>query len=1300
MAEFNEREYIQYDIREALNVDISLSPSEISYERVISPEISNITQSGDAKTFNIDNRGFDIDYNGVRLSSDSAVINSSGDKNISVDADGIFLSDNVFNKHVYDGIKISSDINISPDEFSVSRDTPRIEISTDIPLSGNTGSVENKIAAELNTDIPLSPDTASADIAMPVPDINTDIQVSGDTPDVHIVKQTGNIDTGISLSPQSITSEYKPDIEFDTNIQISDDTPDIHTIRQVNNIDTDIPVSDDTPNIHTPRITQAVDTDILLSPQSITSEYKPNVQMDDDIQIADSTFNIHTPRTTRPINTDVPTSPNKAIITTNKPDIIIDDNIDISENDKSVYLQNWFNGKWVSYEDELVIGNNNYSNIENFRYLDNKLVGVGGFTRINTATTGLDLRNGIQLRTNYDTPSYIICQGEDNDGNMYLIDNTTAVPDAGNFDTYYVFEITPSNNKLNFTLDIVGTPTDIYLDDGNYSGTELASEIESKMNAEPLLTDGTMITFDVTFDEETRKFTIDTGDPTYSISLDYSSSTAADMIGFSKDAEYAQSITSDTAVLNETPLYSETSGATDARMSKTPDGGIIVCDSKENLIYNGDEIKCSAFLVGGTDDYIYKDDLSDYTENVINTAREDVDISFSTKDYLIGTTRYKISGIYFNLGTNGSGTSSIMTVEYYNGDEFVNLSDSEDGTSVGGVTLAQSGWVTFTAPTDAKPYLINGLFLYFYKVTISASLSTHAEVNTITLKAPPQNIVDIWDGTYRTPSLVRVNLNTNTSQWKDYTYEAAIESNQATQYLIDMNSFDDTYGAIDLVFDEPMAGVKIIMWVKNTDASGKIQIWVPGIGATPTSRDSTAGSSQNKAFSATGFALFPDNSTVNFDDEYKKTVDGVKGYVYTLSILSGATDISNNTEIDLIQGIPRQRKINNPYIFSFQYRNRLLLCGDIDGNERNRIDYSAPNSVSVFNGTNASGINNENSIYIGDEEPLTGGVSVFNQYGISVEEIALLFKNLQTYILKGSSPDDFSVHCVSNSIGCPAPLTIASIEAGVQTNDGRLQNIVIWLSSNGPVMFINNSIVPIPGIEEYFDRCHDNYINHAAISNARGWYDPTYGEYNLTLPTGSSTTNNVWLAYDVRRNKWFKRTPTNDFPNGGFIVEDTYGNQYTYGYNSDGYLLRMEDGLLWSESDYEITNTVTTSDILPFESMWDESALRKFKLIHKADDDGKLTISYFNDGVTSAMSNTNGFPDGGEDNLDLMGNTGYRYRNRILHPSGTANSFLVALSHKFKIDISGCTNIKPELIGWGAEFVRLRENDIDKDDLE
>ena len=133
-------------------------------------------------------------------------------------------------------------------------------------------------------------------------------------------------------------------------------------------------------------------------------------------------------------------------------------------------------------------------------------------------------------------------------------------------------------------------------------------------------------------------------------------------------------------------------------------------------------------------------------------------------------------------------------------------------------------------------------------------------------------------------------------------------------------------------------------------------------------------------------------------------------------------------------------------------------------------------------------------------------------------------------------PEHFRIFPISYNIGCPAPLTLATAELGYEVAEDAQRNVAIWLSYSGPILFDGAVIVPLRGIENYFDPGEEECIEFDYIDRASGAYDQTNKEYNLLIPSGENQTyNNVWLVYDLVRKKWFEK----DFGTGGNDVSAT-----------------------------------------------------------------------------------------------------------------------------------------------------------------
>lgn len=120
------------------------------------------------------------------------------------------------------------------------------------------------------------------------------------------------------------------------------------------------------------------------------------------------------------------------------------------------------------------------------------------------------------------------------------------VPGVPTFSSNDQVEITSSNNEMIFTSS-EGGPETITVDAGLYTHTELAAELQSKMQANDTLTGTGTINFACVYNTITFLHEIETDSGT--IAFTYSGSDAGDTFGFTADKSAALSITGDTPVV-------------------------------------------------------------------------------------------------------------------------------------------------------------------------------------------------------------------------------------------------------------------------------------------------------------------------------------------------------------------------------------------------------------------------------------------------------------------------------------------------------------------------------------------------------------------------------------------------------------------------------------------------------------------------------------------------------------------------------------------------------------------------------
>jgi hypothetical protein len=666
-------------------------------------------------------------------------------------------------------------------------------------------------------------------------------------------------------------------------------------------------------------------------------------------------------------------------------------------------------------------------------------------------------------------------------------------------------------------------------------------------------------------------------------------------------------ITSKLTVAGDAYHADRSTGLT-GRFSSAPQNSMVYVNGEESMIYSGIEHRVSAAFLS------LASGISDVSDTINNKLTSSYFNMSDVRKLIVMTTR-PIQGVHFYVKT-ANAAASVLVAEYWDGKAFVAVSGLADGTvAVAGRTMGQSGIVSFTHTASvAKPMHYQELYLYAYRFTMGAA--TNADIYYATVDPAFQTIKDIWDGVYRQP--IQFQLYSKASKgYADYTLQVNQSSDINTPIGAQLDGMVATDDALYAMFEEKVAGIRFTMLgnLLNTNTAVVKQYywtgaaWTELTAATHGWVDGTI--NEGVTFGTTGTTSWNPPA-----DEEKQTLFGSLGYAYKFvaqSTLSGTKGSTAEVLVDLCSGIPAQGVVQ-PFDFACQFKNRVMLGGFSAGGEGNRMDFSIPNAPDVWNGQESSS-DGINSLYFGGVEPITTAVQLYNRFGASVFAMLLVFKDMETYLLVGDSPEDFIIYPVSMVVGCPAPLTLSITEINMEGGENFTRNFAVWLSHSGPMIFDGAVIAPLKGIENYFDPNNNQYINWEYIKTARGWVDLQYKEYNLLIPTGTSTTPDTWLVYDLQRRKWYKKdTGSQPKPLSGWNVMDpATGEQFVYAGVNNGRVMQLESGTSWDGS--AIVQQVKTGDFWPSNNLWDYTTLRKFKLVVKKIDSANLyplNLNYYN----------------------------------------------------------------------------------------
>ena len=747
-----------------------------------------------------------------------------------------------------------------------------------------------------------------------------------------------------------------------------------------------------------------------------------------------------------------------------------------------------------------------------------------------------------------------------------------------------------------------------------------------------------------------------------------------------------------------TLLHTDPAGVTSGRFSPGPDGTIIYCNGQQTMVWGGDEIRCAGFYTVDDAAGANPKDYSEAVNNTLDTAGNYAPIGGTQRFGIVFTTR-PIKAVKFALKTV-NGTTATLSAKYWNGSAFTAVSSMVDGTSVGGKTMAQDGWVTFGSTVgSAKPYHFYDIYLYAYLFEISAG---SAEIKTVSVNAPFQPMIDVWDGVFRQNVAFYAS---RSGEYEDYTLETNEQSSVQYPIVATIGGLVTTDHVI-IGFEERMSAIKWGMLAgltNGTAAVATVNYWNGSAWTAVTNMiDGTVAS--GKSLNQTGVMRWmPPGEGV----EFRRELFGITGYFYKISWSATLENGTNHdgTSVDQVTGIPAQKTIP-AYKFASMYKGMVMLCNLEAGHQGNRVDFSMPDSADVFNGELSSGMG-EQSLYFGGDEPLTCGTQLYNRFGNNIFSTWVAIKAGETFLLNGDSPEDFKIFPVSDKVGCPAPMTLDTAEMGFEMAEDVTRNVAMWLSYSGPVMFDGSVLQPIDKVSKYFNPSNTDCINYAAIGKAFARYDPTFREYNLFIPTGTATDCNVWLVYDLKRQRWFEKNPGDaEFPQAALGVIDQNGARYTYLGIDTGYMMRNEHGPSWDGK--KIHQEIAPGDFWPSGDVWQKTLIRRVKILAKRlDEECYLSVTHIAD--TNEVIVDSVFIDAEDDGYEFVDSEGgygwgtdggfitalpmsVAVGGKVLIKTSQETN-LLAWCHKFKFELATYLTDKGfQPVGWAYQYLPYRED--------
>jgi len=676
----------------------------------------------------------------------------------------------------------------------------------------------------------------------------------------------------------------------------------------------------------------------------------------------------------------------------------------------------------------------------------------------------------------------------------------------------------------------------------------------------------------------------------------------------------------------------DTAGVQKGRYAIAPTGMLARCTGDRTLLYGGTKFPCNAFIDMPTtgEAFDYSDQISNELTDSGNVAT--IHASSNVATFYIGSP-LPISGFYIDVNTANTVVTT-MAVYYWNGSALTAVSSLVDGTTSGGISLAQDGWVTFYGTDSyAKQSVVEKRVAYWYKVTVTGSSDFDGvpKISSVYLRIPMQKIKDLWDGELiPCPAFLiqqdsgSVYVDATTNVYDKY-YDA---SDNSTFADIDASGLGVT-GRITVGSPVPLFGVEFSFSGSsgnNVDSTiDEFDYWDGDswVSNLATLTDGTLNSDDSESCSQTGWITWapPTANTEKPSTSLPgsgKIVSSITGQEVELSKsvalyyyrFSWTASFADSTKMYAVRLIPAQSEIIG-CSFPVQHGGRLFLCDFLYGN-RNAARYSSADSANVFNGKDSD------TLYFGGDEPLVAGASIYNRFGSTESDLLVLAKHGETWCLSGNDPEKWVKFCISESIGCVAPDTMLAVNVpSKEVTPGVSSNAAMWVSSRGVELFTGSSFrLASDDIADLFDPNHANYIGDAVLPTLSAFYDQKRDEYHLVIPDSAE-----WVL-SLKYGKWFQvERGTGNYLSGGIPVQDTSGINHVYGFDSSGYLRRLEYGTTFNGSD-QVFTLKTACLALDQNRIGIETFHRGFKFVQKAKNatTNSVSVTVYKDASSTGVS--------------------------------------------------------------------------------
>lgn len=511
-----------------------------------------------------------------------------------------------------------------------------------------------------------------------------------------------------------------------------------------------------------------------------------------------------------------------------------------------------------------------------------------------------------------------------------------------------------------------------------------------------------------------------------------------------------------------------------------------------------------------------------------------------------------------------------------------------DNTSVGGAAFAQSGSITFTAPTDIAPHYLFGECGYWYQLHLdSGDLDAEVEITAVTYEADWQSIENVWDGVAL--DAVEVQLYTKLTD----TYKTFASSSVTIGGMV-----ADAAGADDWIYfssADPIVGLYVDVGdTPNENASTLYQVnyWNGSSWQNVSNtNDGTDGLSKSGWIT---FARQTDVQATQFNDSK------YHAYWYRFSVDSA------NVSSDVIISIQTM-----PY-FDI---NEIGRVGNTCCAWKERMAYTFtefPQYIYVTAAGMPLSLNGSDFAILkagdGRSNKIVAMVNFFQELMVFQEEKGT--KGGCITMFQGNQPSNFGKLLLSAKIGSFNAKSVCVVEGiltKTQTGE-RFKTLAFFLSHQGVMMADGlDTIKSISDdIKNYFDPKESECIRRGYESEMWIMHDTADNVLRVGLVSGgSATVPNVFPVYDIITQTWSFDTPAQELSCAA-EVESGSGNipiRQVGGGVDDGTVYLLNDGT------NDVNIPIDAHAIVEFSYPGLLIEMREAALRMKVQDAGEITIT-------------------------------------------------------------------------------------------